>query len=322
MLRKRRRNMSNSPVRHALRVGLILALLAASLQSAARPILAEDAAAFAFQPDGRQYQFDTGLLRGTLRLQGQSLGLVPLVDTATGSSLARGKGLFSHYRLLDAAHRYGAGGWDWPSVARLAGDGSVVVDWSADDGHPFAMQAVYRWTAPGTLDLTTTVVATQNLPGLEVFLACYFDGFPESFVYVGGCPETGGQAGLLEARQEVAVWQMFPRDDRAVRLIEDGRWERPPHPVQWKIMPRLAAPLAVRRDPERNLAALVMAPPGDCFAVATPYGAESHRSLYLSLLGRDLSAGGKAVARARLVIGRDISDERAIALYHAYIRQQ
>jgi hypothetical protein len=62
-----------------------------------------------------------------------------------------------------------------------------------------------------------------------------------------------------------------------------------------------------------------MAPPQDCFAVLTPFGEEGHRSVYLSLFGRDLKAGETATARARLVIGRDISDEQAIALYKAYV---
>ena len=85
-------------------------------------------------------------------------------------------------------------------------------------------------------------------------------------------------------------------------------------------MPQLAAPLAVRRDPARNLTALVMAPPKDCFAVATPCNEEGHRSLYLSLIGRDLKADQPICARSRLVVGKDISDEQAIALYQAYVK--
>ena len=80
-------------------------------------------------------------------------------------------------------------------------------------------------------------------------------------------------------------WQMFPRDEDAAQMITDGRWRYPPSPVAWKIGPRLAAPLGVRRDARSGLTALVMAPAEDCFAVATPYGHDNHRSLYLSLLG-------------------------------------
>jgi hypothetical protein len=86
-------------------------------------------------------------------------------------------------------------------------------------------------------------------------------------------------------------------------------------------MPALAAPLAMRRDAKTGLAAVVMAPARDCFAVCTPYGEESHRSLYLSLFGRDLNDGETATARARLIIGCDITEERAVALYEAYRKQ-
>jgi hypothetical protein len=282
---------------------------------------AEEELSLQFHPNGQQYDFDTGQLRGTLRQEGQSLGLLPVIDTTSGTSIAHSKGLFSHYRLLDAENRYGHGGWDWDSASHLGADGSVHANWSADEGHPFDMSAVYRWSGPGTLDVTTSVVPKKDLRNLEVFLASYLDGFSQSYVYVGACPETGGKAGFLEARREIADWQMFPRDQRAVRVIGDGRWQRLPHPVDWKIMPRMAAPLAIRRDLQRNLTALVMAPPEDCFAVATPFGADGHRSLYLSLIGRDLAAGTAVTVRSRLVIGRDISDQQAISLYQAYLKE-
>ena len=114
---------------------------------------------------------------------------------------------------------------------------------------------------------------------------------------------------------------MFPRDEAATRVIGDGRWNIPPNPVAWKIMPRLAAPLAMRRDAKSGLTAVLMAPPQDCFAASTPYGEEGHRSLYLSLFGRDLKAGETTSARARLLIGKNISDRQAIELYEAYRKE-
>ena len=62
-------------------------------------------------------------------------------------------------------------------------------------------------------------------------------------------------------------------------------------------MPRLAKPLALRRDAATGLVGLVMAPRDDCFAISTPYGSDGHRSLYLSLLGRDIFKGQQATAR-------------------------
>jgi len=275
----------------------------------------------AFTAEGKQYRFDTDALRGTLRSQGRSLGLTPVVDSASGATITRGTGLFSHYRILDAEHRYGHAAWDWASESRLLDGGSVEVVWSADNEHPFDMRAVYRWATPNTLDVTTSVVARKDMRRFEVFLASYFGGFPASFVYVKGGARTGGKPVFHEAKKSDAVWQMFPRDEQAVKKIGDGRWKRPPHPVGWRIMPQLAAPLAMRRDARTGLTGLVMAPAEDCFAVATPYGEEGHRSLYLSLLGRDLKAGERAIARSRLVIGRKISDEQAAALYAAYVKE-
>ncbi|MBM3318759.1 MAG: hypothetical protein FJY75_12995 [Candidatus Eisenbacteria bacterium] len=297
--------------------GLLVSLASVlpALASAAEP------AKLAFVAEGKEFRFNTGLVRGSLRPQGRSLGLAPVADCASGATLSGAYGLVSHYRLLDAETRYGGGAWDWPSTARLLDDGAVEAAWTADQGHPFDMKAVYRWAAPGTLDVTTTVAPKKDLARLEVFLASYFAGFPASLVYVKACPETGDKPGFLEAKKSFAVWQMFPRDPDAVKLIQDGRWKRPPSPVDWKIMHTLAGPLAMRRNAKLGITALVMAPPADCFAVATPYSEEGHGSLYLSLFGRDIKAGETATARSRLVLARGLTDEAAIALYQAYLKE-
>lgn len=278
-------------------------------------------AALGFVAEGKAFRFDTGFLRGYLRRDGRSLGLGPVTDVASGAALSGPYGLCSHYRLLDAETRYGGGAWDWASAAKLLPDGSVEATWAVDAGHPFELKAVYRWAAPGTLDVTTSITARKELPRMEVFLASYFVGFNQSLVYVKACPETGGKPGFLEAKKTFGIWQMFPRDEDAVKVVSDGRWRRPPSPVDWKIMPQFAGPLGMRRNAKAGLTALVMAPPGDCFAVATPYGEEGHGSLYLSLFGRDIKAGETASAHSRLVIGREITDEQAIALYNAFVKE-
>jgi len=60
-----------------------------------------------------------------------------------------------------------------------------------------------------------------------------------------------------------------------------------------------------------------MAPVSDCFAVSTPVQGDGHRSLYLSLFGRDLKAGETASAQARLVIGA-FQDDEIVNLYKEY----
>ena len=298
-----------------------LCILAATAGEPATPVAAAGGAGakLAFTAAGKEYTFNTGVLRGTLRGGGKSKGLLPVLYGDAGASLAGSLGIMSPYRLLTADARFGTAAWDWASEARLLPDGAVEVRWTADAEHPLEMTAVYRWSAPNTLDFAATVQPKQDLRKFELFLASYFAGFPASLVYVQENPAAGGKPGFMEAVKATAVWQAFPRDEEAPKIITDGRWTRPPNPVEWKIMPRLAAPLAVRRDAKTGLAAVLMARPEDCFAISTPYGEEGHRSLYLALFGRDLKAGEAATARARLVIGRDISDEQAITLYKAYV---
>ena len=296
-------------------------------------------ARLAFVASGKEYHFDTGVLRGTLRPEGKSLGLRPVLEGAAGTPIAGPYGLFSLYRMLTADARFGVAAWDWASESKLLPDGAVEVSWSADKEHPFDMTAVYRWTASNVLDLKTSVKPQQDLRRFELFLASYFDGFPACYAYVLGspyvppiveseatvlpvpsCPES--ISGFQEAKKEHGYWQTFWRDhDDVEKIFGDGRWKRPPNPVEWKMMGVLAAPLALRRDAKSGLMAVLMSPREDCFAISMPFGEEAHRSVYLSLFGRDIKNGETASARARLVIGRGITGKQAIELYQAYVKK-
>jgi len=65
---------------------------------------------------------------------------------------------------------------------------------------------------------------------------------------------------------------------------------------------------------------VLMSAPEECFAVMTPHERESHYSLYLSLLGRDLKPGESARARARLWIARGLSEEAIVSEYERFLR--
>jgi hypothetical protein len=253
-----------------------------------------------------EYTFDTGVLRGTLRQSGKSLGLAPVIHVATGARLDRSMGILSFYRVFTTGKRYGAGAWDWPKAP----------------DRPFEMTALYRWKDAQTIDLETTVTARQDLSKFESFLATYLsEAFPTPCVYVRDDPEAQGKPGLLPARKTYGDWQMFPRDEQVLPISRDGRWGLQPNPVNWTIMPQLAAPLCLRRGAGNGLVAVLMAPSEECFAVATPYEGEGHYSLYMSRFGRDFKAGETAKARTRLVIAPGVSDEQAISLYHQYMKE-
>jgi hypothetical protein len=273
----------------------------------------------AFSASGtNEFAFDTGILKGKLRAGGKSRGLSSVVHLPTGATLDSSMGLFGHYRVFSANKRYGTAAWDWPSDATLRPDGSVEVRWPSADDRPFELRAVYRWAAPNILDLETSVLAKTNLAKFESFLGSYFaEGFTNSCVYV----RSNSQSWLKAADRSAGIWQAFPRNDQAVSIIQDGRWTFPPSPVDWAVGPRLAKPLGIRRCPANDLRVLVMSLPQDCFAVLTPFETEPHRSMYLSLFGKDLKASETARARARLVIGTNLSGEAIDELYSAYLRQ-
>ena len=268
-----------------------------------------------------EYEFDTGILRGKLRRAGKSPGLSSVVHVPSGLTLNGTYGILSHYRVFTTNNRYGTAAWDWPSTSKLLGDGAVRITWPEAPDRPFEMAAIYRCTEASTIDVETIVKARKDLSNFEVFLASYFNkAFPSPCVYVKAGRLTQGKPGFLTAAKPSGDWQMFPRDGRALRIIGDGRWKKEPHPVEWSIMPNMAMPIGLRRSAEGGPTAILMAPPDDCFAIATPYQGESHYSLYLSLFGRNVKAGRTARARSRFVVTTAASDVEIVELYKKYIR--
>ena len=280
------------------------------------------AASLTFTPttDGA-YEFDTGLLQGSLRAGGKSLGLSALVHKPSGTRLdGTSYGIFSHYRVFTTNRRYGPAAWDWPSQSKRLPDGAVQVYWPVGDDHPLELYATYRWRSPNTLDLETRVKAYTDLPEFESFLASYFSPeLPASSVYARPGPSSDATPTFLSTDRQFGLWQMFPRDRSAVQRIQDGRWECPPHPVAWMMRPNLALPIGIRRHARSGLTVVLMAPAQDCFALSTPYAGEGHYSLYLSLFGHSVSAGQTATARTRLVVVDAPTDAQILSLYQAYM---
>jgi len=313
-----------------MRLTLVIAAVLA-LSAAASTALSAD---LAFKPAGQGFfEFNTGTLRGKVRLNGSSQGISELVHVPTGVAVAHGGGLpgvLSYYRVFSAGHRWADAMRDWPTVNRLLPDGSLEVTWPTDESHPVEMTALFRLTRPEAIDLETTVRPLRSMPRFEVFLSSYFSPSFRALVYVKPNMFSPGKPGLLAADVNPLVegtYLMFPRDRQAVEMIFDRRWEFPPNPVQWSVTRWLAGPMALRRDDTSGVAAVLMSPPDDCFAIATPYnktppdGVAGHQSLYLSLFGRDVGPGQTARARCRLVVGK-ITDQQAVEMYSEYSKQR
>jgi hypothetical protein len=266
------------------------------------------------------FSFDTGVLRGVLRQEGKSIGLIPVTYTADGSEIAAGEGLFNHYRVFTYGKRYGYGARRWPSTAELRTDGSVEVLWTATPDRPFELWATYSWVAPNAIDLVTIVRAEMKLEAFEVFLASYYrPAFTDSRVWASRDPRWGPKAGFVSADRELGEWLAFPRDERAAEVIVDGRWALEPHPLEWTLMPSFERPLAIRRDPRSGLTMIVMTRRDDCFGILTPYGKESHISNYMSLFGHDIEAGETASARSRLVVLPEPTEVEILGVADAFL---
>ncbi|MEW6358294.1 MAG: hypothetical protein AB1696_18315 [Planctomycetota bacterium] len=303
----------------------LLSLMALSLPLAAEP---PERASLAFKAaEPGCYAFDTGLFRGTLKLDGKFMGLYPLTDAATGETLTRPPGVFSPYRVFSANKRYGNAARDWPVTTRLLAEGAVEVHWPAAPEHPVEMTCVYRWKAADTLDLALAVTPQCDMPRFEVFMSSYFTNRFFASVYVKPKEAAAQPAFAPVNRRPTSTggFVMFPRDEEAVGMIRDGRWKLGSNPVDWAIESFMAAPLAFRRDGELGLTAVFMSPPGDCFAVASPWNppkpdAGGYRSLYQCFFGRDLKSGETARVHCRFVINRNISDEDVVARYGDYLK--
>jgi len=297
--------------------------------------LAADPASLAFKPGEEEgfYTFDTGVLRGKVRLNGQSQGITELMHVPTGTPMASGgrlPGLFSYYRVLATNARYGKAVRDWPTETKILPDGALEVFWPAGEDHPLEITAVHRWTRPDTLDVVTTAKPLEDMPQFEVFISNYYEKPFRGRVYVTAPDDAAAGLRFVPIDQTPDAkgrYVMIPRDEPGLALIRDGRWTYPPNPVDWDTIRWLAAPLVMRQDATSGLTALMMCPPEDCYAVSSPWNPETpdaggYRSLYLSFFGRDVKAGQTVRARCRLVIARNLTDQDAVEQYERYLREQ
>jgi hypothetical protein len=305
----------------ALRFPLVVFLLSAASALAEPPGLA-------FRPAGAGlYDFDTGLFRGRLKVDGKYQGIYPVVDADSKIELVHPPGIFSFYRVFERSKRHGECARDWPTQPKLLPDGAVEVRWPPAADHPVEIVGVYRWKTPDTLDLEIAVTPQRDMPRFELFLSSYLTKTFLASVYLK--PDGQGLPRFVPVNpkpQSTGGYVMFPRDDGAVRMIQDGRWKLGSNPVDWAIERWLAAPIILRRDASHGLTAVMMSPPGDCFAISSPWNPATidgggYRSIYLSLFGRDLKGGQTAHARCRLLIAHELTDQQAVERYEEYVRQ-
>ena len=178
-----------------------------------------------------------------------------------------------------------------------------------------------------TLDLDISVTPGCDMPKFELFMSSYLGKTFMAQVYTKRSGASGPSFEPIDKKTATPDrYVMYPRDEAAVSMIRDGRWKIGSNPVDWAVEPYLAAPLVLRRDTANGLVAIMMCPPDDCFAIASPWNPATvesggYRSLYLCLIGRDLKSGETAKAKCRLVFGRNIDNQQALELYKGYLKE-
>ena len=305
-------------------------ILLAAIGLISIPVLADDSLSFEAAGD-RLFDFDTGAVKGRLRANGQYQGISSLVDVETGKELTRSAGIFSYYRVLSTDRRWGDSARDWPMTATLLDDGAVQIDWPAHEDHPLEITATYRWKSPTTLDLETVVRPQRSMPRFEIFLSSYFDLNFKALAYARPMRPVDTSAEFVMADVNPLVqgsYLAFPIDRRGAQMFFDRRWAPENGLVPWAVTRVLGAPIAMKRDVKSNITFLLMSRPEDCFALSMSYnmdppdGIAGHGSVYMSLFGRDIEAGASERARVRLVVERNVSNQRAVELYEQYTNEQ
>ena len=289
------------------------------------------AADLTFTPAAPGYfSFDTGALRGTIRADGRSQGVVKLTDAATGLELANDPplpGLLSLYRVFAGPTRF-PDARTAPHRAQLnAARTELSILWEAAPERPYSITGRFTLGDARSLDLALECVAKAPLPAFEIFVSSYPAMALRHFLFLKYTLHQGGGRDPVLYEPTAApfiegCYLAFPRDDAAARLIFDGRWEKPPNPVHFAAGRHYAAPLLGSRNPENGVAVLLFARAEDCFALESTYtrpgghdSVASHNSLYLSLGGKDLAEGETARFRLRAAVATLARHGEALELH-------
>jgi hypothetical protein len=278
------------------------------------------------------FAFDTGAIKGVVRADGKSEGVVELTDLATGTSLVNPEapGILSLYRVFSGATRF-PDARNAPHRATLnAARAELTIVWDAAPERPYTLTGRFTLADARALDLTLECTAERALPSFEIFVSSYTALPQRHFVFLKGTLHQGGKPDALLYEPTATpflegCYLAFPRDIPATKTIFDGRWQQNPNPVHFAAGRNYAVPLMGSRHAQNGATLLLMARPEECFALETTYvrpeGPDSvsgHNSLYLSLGGADLAAGATARFHLRAAVATLARPEDALGFYKGW----
>lgn len=201
--------------------------------------------------------------------------------------------------------------------AKLEPDGATLwVRWDVTLAHQAAVRIGYTPAEPDILDMTVEVAGHAFYPDYELLFSHYTaPDFPAGCRVRAKEFRDGASERVLPTDNPVyhGLYNFFPRDDRAARILCDGRGQRGRWYWRTAIGRSYALPL-VFADNGRVIQWL-LGLPDDVNAVGLTYkgddekdGVAGHHSMYLSLFGRDLHPGETRRARIRYQVAAPAGD--------------
>jgi len=282
--------------------------------------------------DDGGFDFDTGQIRGTIRLDDAYHGVTRLVDKRTDTQVIDSRySALNLFKLMSVNQIMGQ-----PRSMERTTQASadwVEVKWSATEAHKGEVIARYEVAEANAVDVTVTVRSQGAYRDYELFMSNYFDKVLRPHVYL---QSRGKKPPQLVVPMVNDVFRdtvlVFPRDQHSARLCLDGRWDR----NEWKTptvqmcpVRRYAHCLAFLTDPEEKLGVVLMSHFRHCYAISTRYHADddadrltTYSAFDFSLFGDDLLPGVERTVKVRLaLIPLDGDLGRPLELYEAFIAE-
>jgi hypothetical protein len=274
--------------------------------------------------------FENELVSGSYLTAGKYQGMRSLVHRPSGMEIAAGEklpGLVAPYRVFGNGRRYGDVR-DRPARVELVPEG-LCITYPADAGNPLDVAARYTWNGD-TLDAHYTITLHADMRAFEMGVASYLS--PGFRAYVSRQSNVWGDATSrivpVDTNPMTDVYALFPRNEAAMKVIFDGRWDLPPYPVRYAVPAYFAQPLAYRRHERSGVMAVGMGDPQECYAVCIPVNdppedpdpANGYQGVYFYMFGRDLCRGETVTTRVRWIVGRGMQDQEILARWDSFAK--
>jgi hypothetical protein len=255
--------------------------------------------------------FETEVMRGKVIANGSRFSVTDLEWKPSAIRIDRGMAL-APYRLLARSAWMGEVREMAHTVAPT--DSGVVLTFDPTDAHHARLEFTLEIVEPDSIDCRVDITSHAYYPDYELMISAYFAEGLRPGGYVG--PGVRAATSELEQVRPVEnpiykhMYVAFPRDERSANLLSDGRWQRGRHFTRFAAVRYYGLPLGVYGHERSGLDVLLMGRSDDVFAVSMAYHSDDplddvgqHRSLYLSLLGRDIHPGQRVRTTYRMQLG-------------------